>query len=159
MQNPSPATDRCIPRWYFKFPTDFYEKCRKIIVVPSTIPSSLFFFQPQHPVTRNWPISECTSGMVRTSLWLAKLPAKTSHNYLHQISWISIKFFAEHIVKMLLKHCKKFTAAEITELVKITKQEIGALPTSSNGMSVLLIDSLDSTVLLLYVQNIYFQVI
>ena len=97
--------------------------------------------------------------MVRTSLWLAKLPAKTSHNYLHQISWISIKFFAEHIVKMLLKHCKKFTAAEITELVKITKQEIGALPTSSNGMSVLLIDSLDSTVLLLYVQNIYFQVI
>ena len=55
---------------------------------------------------------------------------------------------------MLLKHCKKFTAAEITELVKITKQEIGALPTSSNGMSVLLIDSLDSTVLLLYVQNI-----
>ena len=53
---------------------------------------------------------------------------------------------------MLLKHCKKFTA-------KITKQEIGALPTSSNGMSVLLIDSLDSTVLLLYVQNIYFQVI
>ena len=51
---------------------------------------------------------------------------------------------------MLLKHCKKFTAAEITELVKITKQEIGALPTSSNGMSVLLIDSLalDSTVLL-----------
>ena len=65
---------------------------------------------------------------------------------------------------MLLKHCKKFRAAEITELVKITKQEIGgegggALPTSSNGMSVLLIDSLDSTVLLLYVQNIYFQVI
>ena len=60
---------------------------------------------------------------------------------------------------MLLKHCKKFTAAEITELVNITKQEIGALPTSSNGMSVLLIDSLDSTVLLLYVQNIYFQVI
>ena len=59
---------------------------------------------------------------------------------------------------MLLKHCKKFTAAEITELVKITKQEIGALPTSSNaGMSVLLIDSLDSTVLLLYVQSIYFR--
>ena len=44
---------------------------------------------------------------------------------------------------MLLKHCKKFTAAEITELVKIMKQEIGALPTSSNGMSVLLIDSLE----------------
>ena len=60
---------------------------------------------------------------------------------------------------MLLKHRKKFTAAEITELVKITKQEIGALPTSSNRMSVLLIDSLDSTVLPLYVQNIYFQVI
>ena len=60
---------------------------------------------------------------------------------------------------MLLKHCKKFTMAEITEPVKITKQEIGALPTSSNGMAVLLIDSLDSTVLLLYVQNIYFQVI
>ena len=60
---------------------------------------------------------------------------------------------------MLLKHCTKFTAAEITELVKIMKQEIGTLPTSSNGMSVLLIDSLDSTVLLLYVQNIYFQVI
>ena len=60
---------------------------------------------------------------------------------------------------MLLKHCKKFTAAEINELVKRTKQEIGTLPTSSNGMSVLLIDSLDSTVLLLYVQNIYFQVI
>ena len=57
--------------------------------------------------------------------------------------------FAEHIVKMLLKHCKKFTAAEITELVKITKQEIAALATSSNEMSVLLIDSLDSTVLLL----------
>ena len=60
---------------------------------------------------------------------------------------------------MLLKYCKKFTAAEITELVKITKQEIGALATSSNGMSVLLIDRWDSTVLLLYVQNIYFQVI
>ena len=60
---------------------------------------------------------------------------------------------------MLLKHCGKFTAAEITELVKITKQEIGTLPTSSNRMSVLLIDSLDSTVLLLHVQNIYFQVI
>ena len=44
---------------------------------------------------------------------------------------------------MLLKHYKKFTAAEITELVKITKQEIGTPPTSSNGMSVLLIDSLD----------------
>ena len=60
---------------------------------------------------------------------------------------------------MLLKHCKKSTAAEITELVKITKQEIAALATSSNEMSVLLIDSLDSTVLLLYVQNTYFQVI
>ena len=55
---------------------------------------------------------------------------------------------------MLLKHCKKFTAAEITELVKITKQEIAALATSSNKMSVLLIDSLDSTVLLLYVQDV-----
>ena len=62
---------------------------------------------------------------------------------------------------MLLKHCKKFTAAEITELVKITKQDIAALATSSIEMSVLLllIDSLDSTVLLLYVQNIYFRVI
>ena len=56
---------------------------------------------------------------------------------------------------MLLKHCKKITMAEITELVKITKQEIGALPTSSNGMSVLLIDSLDSTVLLLYMFKTY----
>ncbi len=79
--------------------------------------------------------------------------------YLYKISWISIEYFANIIVKMLLKHCKKFTAAEITELVKITKQEIGALPTSCNEMSVLLIDSLDSTLLLLYVQNIYFQVI
>ena len=79
MQNRSPATDRCISRWHFKFPTDFYEKCTKIIVVPSTILSSLFYFQPQHPMTRNRPISECTSGMVRSSLWLAKLPAKTAH--------------------------------------------------------------------------------
>ena len=60
---------------------------------------------------------------------------------------------------MLLKHCQKLTAAEITELVKIMKQEIAALATPSNEMSVLLIDSWDSTVLLLYVQNIYFQVI
>ena len=78
---------------------------------------------------------------------------------MNKISWISIKVFAEHIIKMLLKHWKKFTAAEITELVKITKQEIAALATSSNEMSVLLIDSLDSTILLVYVQNIYFQVI
>ncbi len=55
--------------------------------------------------------------------------------YLNKISWISIKVFAE--AKMFLKHCKKFTAAEITELVKITKQEIAALATSSNEMSVL----------------------
>ena len=60
---------------------------------------------------------------------------------------------------MLLKHCEKFAAAEITELVKITKQEIAALAKSSHEMLVLLIDSMDSTVLLLYVQNIYFQVI
>ena len=62
---------------------------------------------------------------------------------------------------MLLKHCKKFTAAKITELVTINKQEIAALATTSNKMlvCVLLINSLDSTVLLLYVQNIYFQVI
>ncbi len=90
------------------------------------------------------------------------MASKTSRKdcpYLHQISWISIKFLGEHIVEMLLKHCKKFTAAEITELVKITKQEIAALAMSSDEMSVLLIDSLESTVLLLYVQNIYFQVI
>ena len=60
---------------------------------------------------------------------------------------------------MLLTHCKKFTAAEITELVKITKQKIAALATTSNEMLLLLIDSLDSTVLLLYVHNIHFQVI
>ena len=48
---------------------------------------------------------------------------------------------------------------EITELVKITKQEIATLAKSSNVMSVLLIDSVDSTVLLLYVQNTYFQII
>ena len=70
-----------------------------------------------------------------------------------------IEFFAEHIVKMLLTHCMKFTAPEITELVKITKQEIVALATTSNEMLLLLIDSLDSTVLLLYVQNMYLQVI
>ena len=58
---------------------------------------------------------------------------------------------------MLLKHFMKFIAAEITELVKITKQEIAALATARNEM--LLIDSLDSTVLLSYVQNTYFQVI
>ena len=60
---------------------------------------------------------------------------------------------------MLLKHRMKFTAAEITELVTITKQEIVALVTTSNEMLLLLIDSLDSTVLLSYVQNTYFQVI
>ena len=60
---------------------------------------------------------------------------------------------------MLMKHCKKFTVDEIAELVKITKQEITTLAKSSNEMSVLLIDSGDSTVLLLYVQNTYFQVI
>ena len=59
---------------------------------------------------------------------------------------------------MPLTHCKKFTAAEITELVIITKQDIADLTKSSNEMLVLLIDSLDSTVLLLYVQNTYFQV-
>ena len=98
-------------------------------------------------MTRNRPISECTSEMVRGSLRLAELLTKDCP-YLNKISWILIKVFAEHIIKMLLKHCKKFTAAEITELVKITKQEIAALATSSNEMSVLLIDSLDSTVLL-----------
>ena len=78
---------------------------------------------------------------------------------MYKILWISIEFFADHIVKMLLMHCKKFTAAEMIELVKITKQEIVAKATTSNEMLVLLIDSLDSTVLLLYVQNIYFHVI
>ena len=53
----------------------------------------------------------------------------------------------------------KFTAAEITELVTITKQEIVALATTRKEMLLLLIDSLDSTVLLSYVQNTYFQVI
>ena len=77
---------------------------------------------------------------------------------MYKISWISIEFFAEHIVKMLLKHCMKFIAAEITELVKITKQEIVALAATRNEM-LLLVDSLDSTVLLSYVQNTYFQVI
>ena len=71
MQNLSPATDTCIPRWNFKFPTNFNETCTETIVVPSTIPSSLFYFQPQHPMTRNRPISECTS-----ETRLAKLPAK-----------------------------------------------------------------------------------
>ena len=60
---------------------------------------------------------------------------------------------------MLLKHCTKFTAAEITQLAKVTKQKITALAKSSHEMSVLLIDSLDTTVLLSYVQNTYFQVI
>ena len=60
---------------------------------------------------------------------------------------------------MLPKHRMKFTAAEITELVKITKQEIVALAMTRNEMLLLLIDSLDSTVLLSYVQNTYFQVI
>ena len=78
---------------------------------------------------------------------------------MYKISWISIVFFAEHIVKMLLKHRLKFTAAEITELVKITKQVIVALATTSSEMLLLLIDSLDSTVLLSFVQNTYFQVI
>ena len=50
-----------------------------------------------------------------------------------------IEFFAEHTVKMLLTHCKKFTAAEITERVKITKQEIVALVPTSNEMLLLLI--------------------
>ena len=59
---------------------------------------------------------------------------------------------------MLLKHCMKFIAAETTELVKITKQEIEVLATTRNEMLLLLIDSLDS-VLLSYVQNTYFQVI
>ena len=53
----------------------------------------------------------------------------------------------------------KFIAAEITELVKITKQEIEVLATTRNELLLLLIDSLDSTVLLSYVQNTYFQVI
>ena len=60
---------------------------------------------------------------------------------------------------MLLKHYMKFIAAEITELVKITKHEIVALATTRNEMLLLLIDSLDSTVLLSCVQNTYFQVI
>ena len=54
--------------------------------------------------------------------------------YLYKISWISIELFAEHIVKMLLKHCMKFIAVEITELVKITKQEIVVLVTAKNEM-------------------------
>ena len=33
---------------------------------------------------------------------------------------------------MLLKHCMKFIAAEITELLKITKQDIVALATTRN---------------------------
>ena len=60
---------------------------------------------------------------------------------------------------MLLKHCMKSIAAEITELVKVTKQKIAVLATTRNKMLLLLIDSLDSTVLLSYVQNTYFQVI
>ena len=75
MQNLSPATDRCNPRWYFKFPTDFNEPYTKIIVV-----SSLFYFQPQHPMTRNRPISECTSEMVHAGLRLARLPVKIADN-------------------------------------------------------------------------------
>ena len=70
---------------------------------------------------------------------------------MYKISWISIEFFAEHSMK--------FIAAEITELVKITKEEIVALATTRNEMLLLLIDSLDSTVLLSYVQNTYFYVI
>ena len=53
----------------------------------------------------------------------------------------------------------KFIAAEITELVKITKQEFVALATTRNEILLLLIDILDSTVLLSYVQNTYVQVI
>ena len=56
---------------------------------------------------------------------------------------------------MILKHCMKFTAAEITELVKITKQEIGALAATRNKMLLLLIDSLDSSVLLSYVRFVF----
>ena len=121
----------------------------KTIVVPSTIPSSRFYCQPQQ---RNRPISECTSEMVRVVCDLQDFPKDCL--YLYKISWISIELFAEHIVKMLLKHGKKFTVAEITELMKITKLEVAALATTSIEMSVLLIDRLDSTVLLLHVRNI-----
>ena len=81
--------------------------------------------------------------------------------YLSKISWISIELFAKHIVKMLLKHCMKFIAAEITELVKITKQEIVALVTAKNEMllfNLLTELRLDSTVVFTYVQNTNFQV-
>ena len=78
--------------------------------------------------------------------------------YLYKISWISIELFAEHIVKMLLKPCMKFIAAEITELVKITKQEIVVLVTAKNEMLLLTELRLDSTVVFTYVQNTNFQV-
>ena len=71
----------------------------------------------------------------------------TSHKdyqYLCKISRISIKLFAEHIVvKMIPKHWKKYTAAEISKLVKVTKWEIMTLPKTSSEMSVLLIESVD----------------
>ena len=63
---------------------------------------------------------------------------------------------------MFLKHCKKFTAAEITKLVKITKQEVAAVEKGTNTMLMVLIvlmESMDSTVLLSRVLYMYFQVI
>ena len=156
MQNRSPATDRCNTRWYFKFPTDFndtYENNRRFVyysVIPLLLPTTT----PNDAQSTYFRV-DFRDG----SRWFAT--GKTSRKdfrYLSKISWIWIEFFAEHIVKMLLKHCKKFTVDEIAELVKITKQEIATLAKSNNEMSVLLIDSVD-TVLLLYVQNTYFQVI
>ena len=156
MQNRSPATDRCNPRSYFNFPMDFNETYTKIIVVSFTIPSSLFYFQPQHPMMRNRPISECTSEMVHAGLRLARLPVKIAGIRVKYHGYRSNSLLNIIIFKMLLKHCKKFTVDEIAELVKITKQEIA---TVAKSVTVLLIDSVDSTVLLLYVQNTYFQVI
>ena len=63
--------------------------------------------------------------------------------YLYKISWISTELFAEHIAKMLLKHLMKFTAAEISEIVKIMKQDIDAPATTRNEMLLLLMDGLD----------------
>ena len=65
-------------------------------------------------MTGNRPIFMCTSEMVRGS-FADSTTSRKDCRYVYKISWISIEFVAEHIVKMLLKHCKKCTAAEITQ--------------------------------------------
>ena len=49
---------------------------------------SPFFFQPQHPMTRNRPISEGTSEMVRGGLRLARCPVKIADIYTTKIDGV-----------------------------------------------------------------------